>query len=97
MKYIYITYFKIKKDFQSQYNTKGFKKSAVDNMNQEKLINNIKDASRFNKEENDNNNIYNNILESGDNTEDSLLKLYIILTSFAEINYTKASFSIPLS
>lgn len=64
-------------------------------MDQEKLISDIEDADGFD-EEKDNNDVHNDILESGDDTEDSLSKLYIILTSYAETNHIKASSSILL-
>ena len=66
-------------------------------MDQEKLISDIEDAGGFNKEEDDNNNVHDNVLESGDDTEDSLPKPHVVLTSCAETNHTKASSSTSLS
>lgn len=95
MKYTCATHFEIKKDFQSQHDTEGFKKSAVDDMDQEKLISDIEDAGGFDEEEDDNNDVHNNVLESGDDTEDSLPKPHVVLTSHAETNHTSSS--TPLS
>ena len=58
MKYTCATRFEIKKDFQSQHDTEGFKKSAVDDMDQEKLISDIEDAGGFDEEEDDNNDVH---------------------------------------
>lgn len=95
MKYTRATRFEIKKDFQSQHDTEGFKKSAVDDMDQEKLISDIEDAGGFDEEEDDNNDVHDNVLESGDDTEDSLPKPRVVLTSRAETNHTSSS--TPLS
>ena len=66
-------------------------------MDQEKLISDIEDAGGFDEEEDDNNDVHNNVLESDDDTEDSLPKPHVVLTSHAKTNHTKASSSTPLS